>query len=64
MVVFKSKVLWSFVFYINGCKWCGKLVCWCLGNGGGSIGDYINDNVDEIKKKFQLHIELISAFSK
>ncbi len=28
------------------------------------IGDYINDNVDEIKKKFQLHIELISAFSK
>lgn len=27
------------------------------------IGDYINDNVDEIKKKFQLHIELISAFS-
>lgn len=28
------------------------------------IGDYIDDNVDEIKKKFQLHIELISAFSK
>jgi hypothetical protein len=28
------------------------------------IGDYINDNVDEIKKKFHLHIELISAFSK
>jgi hypothetical protein len=27
------------------------------------IGDYINDNVDEIKKKFQLHIDLISAFS-
>lgn len=28
------------------------------------IGDYINDNADEIKKKFQLHIGLISAFSK
>lgn len=28
------------------------------------IGDYIDDNVDEIKKKFQLHIALISAFSR
>ena len=28
------------------------------------IGDYIDDNVDEIKKKFQLHIGLISAFSR
>jgi len=28
------------------------------------IGDYINDNACEIKKKFQLHIGLISAFSK
>lgn len=27
------------------------------------IGDYINDNVDEIKKKYPLHLKLISAFS-
>lgn len=28
------------------------------------IGDYINDNVDEIKKKYHLHMSIISAFSR
>lgn len=28
------------------------------------IGDYINDNVDEVKKKFHFHMSIISAFSK
>lgn len=27
------------------------------------IGDYINDNVDELKKRFYFHLNLISAFS-
>jgi hypothetical protein len=28
------------------------------------IGDYINDNSDEIKKKFHFHMQIISAFSR